>query len=327
MWCPSVSLSLWANAWLADKAAPDDVLDALSVWAPKQSVTAYDAVAAGHTGLPWPDVHDAGTVSLLQTLRAAVGRPAVSGSGGRLRGTINVVLPVPGDVRGLAAGTQFEHDALAAGEAVIITNPDDPATAVGLVPEFSYDDLEQAADEEAGLPELCALSWTVYSLPGAPVFDHHELGDAEYTLRSAVRSAADALGAIGLGSAASDIDDPRGLVEQLLESARQHRIPDHAPTRALRVLENAAHVDAIIAVSAGLSRFSNSDRPPQAGGVPAPQGSTPISGGPVARLEPIGTQSSSEARIASDALRPLSAVVRSARMAAVSAILHSAWAD
>ena len=153
MCCPSVSLSLWANAWLAGKAAPDDVLDALSLWAPKQSVTAYDAVAAGHTGLPWPDVHDAGTVSLLQTLRAAVGRPTVSASAvdsPRLRGTINVVLPVPGDVRGLAAGTQFERDALAAGEAVIITNPDNPASAVGLVPEFSYNELADAADDDAG---------------------------------------------------------------------------------------------------------------------------------------------------------------------------------
>jgi hypothetical protein len=309
MWCPSVSLSLWANAWLAGKAAPDDVLDALSLWAPKQSVTAYDAVAAGHTGLPWPDVHDAGTVTLLQTLRAAVGRPAASASPGvpsRLRGTINVVLPVPGDVRGLAPGTQFEHDALAAGEAVIITNPDDPATAVGLVPEFSYGDLDET-DDDAGLPELCGLSWTVYSLPGAPVFYHYELGDAEYTLRSAVRSAADALGAIGLGAAASDVDDPRGLVEQLLESARQHRIPDHAPSRALRVLENAAHVDAIIAVSAGLSRLSDS---------------------PTDRIVAgIGAQSSSQAQIATDALRPLTTVVRSARMAAVNAILHSAWAD
>ena len=64
MWCPSSTLSVWANAWLAGKAAPDDVLDALSCWAPIQSVTAYDAVAAGHTGLPWPDVHDAGAVSL-----------------------------------------------------------------------------------------------------------------------------------------------------------------------------------------------------------------------------------------------------------------------
>ncbi len=310
MWCPSVSLSVWANAWLAGKAAPDDVLDALSVWAPKQSVTAYDAVAAGHTGLPWPDVHDAGSVTLLQTLRAAVGRSAPAPDGpGRLRGTINVLLPMPGDVRGLTPGTQFERDALAAGEAIIIAHPHDPAAAVGLVPEFSYDDLDESAD----FPELCALSWTVYSLPGAPVLDQYELGDAEYTLRSAVRSAADALGAIGLGSAAADIDDPRGLVEQLLESARQHRVPDHAPSRALRVLENAAHVDAIIAVSAGLSRSPDSPE----------RFAAPVVAGP----EPFGTQSSSEARIASDALRPLTAVVRSARMAAVTAILHSAWAD
>ena len=61
----------------------------------------------------------------------------------------------------------------------------------------------------------------------------------------------------------------------------------------MRVLENAAHIDAIITVSSGLI--------------------------------PIGLQTSSEVQIASDALRPLSAVVRSTRMAAVSAILHSAW--
>jgi hypothetical protein len=312
MWCPSVSLSVWANAWLAGKAAPDDVLDALSLWAPKQSVTAYDAVAAGHTGLPWPDVHDAGTVSLLQTLRAAVGRPAVPRGPsvpGRLRGTINLVLPVPGDVRGLAPGTQFERDALAAGEAVIITNPDDPGAAVGLVPEFAYAGDE--TDDEPDDAELCALSWIVYSLPGAPVLDHHDLGDAEYALRAAVRSAADALGTIGL-EAASDVDDPRGLVEQLLESTRHHRIPDHAPSRALRVLENAAHVDAIIAVSAGLSRLPDAD---------------PLGARVVAGLEPSGTQSSSQAQIANDALRPLNGVVRSARMAAVSAILYSAWND
>jgi hypothetical protein len=282
MWCPSVSLSLWANAWLAGKAAPDDVLDALSLWAPTQSVAAYDAVAAGHTGLPWPDVHDAGTVSLLQTLRAAVGASRTSGS-------INVVLPVPGDVRGLAPGTQFERDALAVGEAVIIANSGDTASAIGLVPEFTYDDAPDSS-------ELCALSWLVYALPGTPALEHYELGDAEYTLRSAVRSAADTLGNIGLGSAASDVADPRGLVEQMLESSRQHRVPEHAPSRALRVLENAAHVDAIIAVSAGLSRL------------------------------PTGN-SLSETPIASDALRPLAAVVRSARIAAVSAILRSAWSD
>jgi hypothetical protein len=283
MWCPSATLTVWANAWLAGKAAPDDVLDALSCWAPIQSVNAYDEVAAGRTGLPWPDVHNAGAVSLLQTLRTAAGRPTTGAP------AIKVQLPVAGDVRGLAAGTQFQRDALTAGEAVIVANPDDPSVTIGLVPEFGYDD----SDDELAIPELSALSWTVYSLPGAPVADPNELGEAEYALRLAVRSAADTLTAIGLESTGATVDDPRGLVEQLLESARQHQIPEPAPSRAVRVLENAAHVDAIITVSAGLT--------------------------------PIGTQSLSEAQIATDALRPLAAVVRSARMAALSAILHAAW--
>jgi hypothetical protein len=283
MWCPSATLSVWANAWLAGSAAPDDVLDALSCWAPRQSVAAYDAVAAGHAGLPWPDVDDAGTITLLPTMRSAAGKRSAP------MPAISIVLPVPGDVRGLAAGTQFERDALAAGEAVIIA--DERGTAVALVPEFIYDEPESDDDETSA--ELYMLSWTVYSLPGVPPPSHLDLGEAEYTLRSAVRSAADTLGAIRAEAGGVDVADPRGLVEQVLASERRHRAPDQAPSRALRVLENAAHVDAIITVSSGLM--------------------------------PIGTQSSSEAQIASDALRPLSAVVRSARMAAVGAILHEAW--
>jgi hypothetical protein len=279
MWCPSVSLSVWANAWLAGAAAPDDVLDALSQWAPRHSVTAYDSVAAGHTGLPWPDLNDAGAVSMLQTLRTAAGS-------GLTAPAIGVVLPVPGDVRGLPAGTQFQRDAIAAGEAILVGR--DHSATVGLVPDFEYDELEDESDFE---PEPTALSWTVYSVPGVPTPEHLDLGDAEYALRSAVRSAADALGAIR--AAGTEVADPRGLVEQVLEAARRHQLPDHAPSRAVRVLDNAAHIDAVITVSSGLI--------------------------------PIGLQTSSEVQIASDALRPLSGVVRSARMAAVSAILQSAW--
>ncbi len=284
MWCPSATLSVWGNAWLAGKAAPDDVLDALSCWAPKQTVAAYDAVAAGHTGLPWPDLDDAGPMLLLQTLRTAAGRPPMTAP------AIQTLLPVPGDARGLPAGTQFERDALTAGEAMIVSHPDDPAKTVGLVPELSDIDVEDSGSAEFG-----ALSWTVYSLPGVRVFDQPELGEAEYTLRSAVRSAADALDNVGLGSAGVDVEDPRGLVEQLLESAGHHRIPDHAPSRAVRVLQTAAHIDAIITVSAGFSR--------------------------------IGTQSLLQAQIATDTLRPLALVVRDARIAAITAILHSAWRD
>ena len=280
MWCPSVSLSVWGNAWLAGVAAPDDVLDALSQWAPRHSVTAYDAVAAGRTGLPWPDVNHSGTMSLLQTLRTAAGIPAGAPA-------ISVVLPVPGDVRGLPAGTQFQRDAVTAEEAILISGgPSSPA--VGLVPDFEFDD-----GDESDEAELSGLSWTAYSLPGVPISEHLDLGEAEFALRSAVRSAADALGAIRAEAGGVDVADPRRLVEQVLESSGLHRAPDHAPSRALRVLENAAHIDAIVTVSS--------------------------------ELMPIGLQSSSEAQIANDALRPLSAVVRSARLAAVTAILHSAW--
>ena len=143
---------------------------------------------------------------------------------------------------GLPAGTGFQRDALNAGEAVIVTSP--TGEAIGLVPEFEYDDGDDGLADENRPPELCQLSWTVYSVPATPLLDQMDLGEAEYALRAAVRSAAEALGAMRLG-AAGGVDDPRGLVEQVLESSRHHRAPDHAPTRALRVLENAAHVDAI----------------------------------------------------------------------------------
>ncbi|MUM34633.1 hypothetical protein FZI93_24610, partial [Mycobacterium sp. CBMA361] len=157
--------------------------------------------------------------------------------------------------------------------------------SVGLVPDFEYEDDTDDA-------EVRALSWTVYSLPSAPPVGHFELGEEEYRLRDAVRSAADALGRLR-AEPGSDIEDPREMVEQLLVAGQLHRVPDHAPTRAVRVLETAAHIDAIITVSAGLA--------------------------------PIGLQSASEMQIASEAMRPLTDIVRSARLAAVTAILHSAW--
>lgn len=284
MWCPSVSLSVWANSWLAGAAAPDDVLDALSQWTQTHSVTAYDSVAADRTGLPWPDLDNAGAMSLLQTIRtvarAAGAQPAIA-----------LALPVPGDVRGLPPGTQFGRDAITAGEAIIVG---DAGAAIGMVPDFEYpDDYADSPDDDEFEPELCGLSWTVYSLDALPMTSPVDLGEAEYALRDAVRSAADALGALRAGASGADVADPRRLVEQVLEPTLAHRIPDHAPTRAVRVLENAAHVDAIITVSSGLI--------------------------------PIGLQSSSEVQLASDALRPLAGVVRSARLAAVDAIIHSAW--
>jgi len=287
MWCPSVSLSVWANAWLAGHAAPDDVLDALIAWAPMHSVMAYDAIAAGRTGLPWPDIETAGPMSLLQTVRVAAAR-SQEGNWGR-RPAIGVVLPVPGDVRGLAPGTQFAYDAMAAGEAVMVSTAD--GDAVGLVPVFesTSEDLEGGTGDAADVDYL--LSWSVYSVADRPVADAPDLGEAEYALRCAVRTAAEALS--GLELAGGGGGDPRTLVGEVLAANDHHRLPDHTPPRATRVLSTAAHVDAIITVSAGLT--------------------------------PIGMQTASEARTADGALRPLASVVRAARAAAISEILQSAW--
>ena len=114
---------------------------------------------------------------------------------------------------------------------------------------------------------------------------------AEYALRTAVRAAADTLS--GLELAAAGDRDPRALVEEVLRASEHHRLPDHAPPRAVRVLSTAAHVQAILTVGAGVA--------------------------------PAGTRSASEARIADGAFQPLAAVVRACRAAAVDAILQSAW--
>ena len=274
---------MWVNAWLAGAAAPDDVLDALSQWAPTHSVTAYDSAAAVRTGLPWPELEDSGSVSLLQTLRTAVGRSHSAPS-------ITVAQPVPGDVRGLPAGTQFQRDAVAVGEAVIVSH--DQLGGVGLVPEFDYFEYDESEPDSLLEPEPRELSWTVYSVPVLPAAPHLDLGAAEYELRSAVRSAAETLTALEAG-ASIDAEDPREMVEQVLDSTRLHSVPDHAPTRAVRVLETAAHIDAIITVSSGLM--------------------------------PIGLQTSSDIQVAGDTLRPLAQMVRSARLAALEAIQHEAW--
>lgn len=276
MWCPSASLTVWANSWLAGRAAPDDVLDALSLWAPSHSVTAYDSVAAGLTGLPWPDLDDGGVMALLQTLR--------TGAGPGNDPAIRVLLPVPGDVRGLPAGTAFAGDAVGAGEAVVIAGA---GGTIGVVPE------DQDTGDSDAESRPCPLSWTVYSLPAITAAEQFDLGGSEHALRSAVRSAAEMLGRLPAVDTGSGIDDPRGMVADLLESTHAHPVPEHAPSRALRVLETAAHVEAIITVGAGLI--------------------------------PSSIQSSSEVRLAGDALRPLSAVVRSARLAAAAAIVDSAW--
>lgn len=187
-------------------------------------VFAGDPATAARTGLPWPEPDDAGATALLRTVRQS----AVAAGEGRLR----LVLPGPGDVRGLPTGTAVAAAAVAAGEGILVGTPDHPGT--GIVPQREGPDV---------------LRWTVHSIPQVP-FDPHAtgLGEAEYAMRQAVRDSADALAALQTVETDSRLD-PRALVADAVARSAGHSYPASTSARSLRILDSADQVSAILFVA------------------------------------------------------------------------------
>ncbi|TCN57945.1 hypothetical protein EV641_10140 [Rhodococcus sp. SMB37] len=260
---PSLTVAVWTGSWLSGHAAADDVIDALLEWAPMHLVAAHDEDAAAPAGLRGTRPVD-GAAGLLTAIRRA--DPA--GSAG-----IRLVLPAAGDVHGLPVGTEFAAAALAAGEGVLVGAPG--TQGLGLVPTVEGPDV---------------LHWKVFALPMLPEPPTPPgLGEAEFTMKEAVRDAAATLTRIQTVDTNGRHADPRAAIaEQVAEYAR-HRYPEVLPPRAVRILESADQVAAILTVaSAGKGR--------QAG-------------------------SASAAAAREDALRPLWSAVRLARIGAVAATL------
>lgn len=248
----SATLAVWASAWLAGAAAPDDVLDALAPWSDAHDVTAADDEAAELAGLPGPAGPPTSTAMLLATLRRLAPR-----------GQARLVLPAPGDVRGLPGPGRFSREATSAGEGVLFVD-----AGFGVVPSPVADGV---------------LRWSVYAVPDpGPVPEYVALNEAERDLRQQVRAAAAAL---------TELDVARhrpGVREEIATTLRERPRalwPDGMPPQALRVLQQADEVDAILAAAAG--------------------------------DEPGGALSASTAVARSDALRPIAGAVRVARRAAV----------
>lgn len=248
----SATLAVWASAWLAGAAAPDDVLDALAPWSDAHDVLAGDDGTAALTGLPGPGAAGTSTTLLL----AAVRRSAP-------RGQARLVLPAPGDVRGLPGPGDFSRDATTAGEGVLF-----PEAGFGVVPAPIADGV---------------VRWSAHAVPDSgPVPEYVPLNDAERELRTQVRNAAAALTDLGVAR------HRPGVREEIAASLRrrpQALWPDGMPPQALRVLQQADEVDAILSAAAG--------------------------------DEPGGALSASAAVARSDALRPITTAVRQARRAAV----------
>lgn len=246
----SATLVVWTSAWLHGAAAADDVLDALGFWAELHEVVADDDGTATALDLPGPDEAPVGPALLLASLRRANAT------------TARMVIPVPGDVRGLGGSGPLGKSALRAGQAVVL-----PEVGVGLVPKLVADGV---------------MRWTVFDLPNATPGEHVPIGEAEHGLASAMREAATALVTLDVARHRPNV---RAEIAEL--SAEQTKVawPAGMPPRALRVLQRAAEVAAILTVAA-------SDAP----------------GGAV---------SATATRARDEALRPLSEAVRRARLAAV----------
>ncbi|RZQ63706.1 hypothetical protein [Amycolatopsis suaedae] len=250
MCCPSATFAVWTSAWLHGAAASDDALDALRVWAEANEVVAADEAVAAAFELPLTGDRPYGPARLLTSLRRRDPGPA------------RLVLPAAGDVRGLGGGGPFTTAALRAGEAVLW-----PSSGHGLVPEAVADGV---------------LRWTVFDLGGPVAVEHVGLGEAEHGLTEALRESAGALQALRVAR------ERPGVRDELAASLRARPRPDWpagTPGRALRVLQRAEEVAAILALA-------DSD-------------------------DPGGALSASAADGRAAALRPLSHAVRTARTAAV----------
>lgn len=254
--CPSATFTVWASAWLAGVAAPDDVLDALGPWAEVHDVQAAETDTAAATTLPPPGA----PVSSLTFLLAALRRAAP-------RSPARLVLAAPGDVRGLPGPGVFSREATATGEGVLFVDTGIGA-GLGVVPTSVAHGV---------------LRWTVYPVPDpGPAPEFVALSHAERDLRDQVRQSASVLTSLGVARHRPGV---REEIAATLRARPQSLWPAGMPGQALRVLQHADEVEAILAAA-----FLD---------------------------EPGGALSASAASARREALRPIETAVRVARRAAV----------
>ena len=254
--CPSAIFTVWTSAWLVGAAAPDDVLDALGPWAGAHDVQAVDADTAQLTTLPPPGAPASSLTFLLAAVRRLAGGPGPTSPA-------RVVLPAPGDVRGLPGPGMFSRAATEAGEGVLFAE-----AGLGIVPATVADDV---------------LRWTAFRVPEpGPPPEYVALSQAERDLRDQVRQSASVLTSLGVARHRPGV---REEIAATLRARPKSLWPAGMPPQALRVLQHADEVEAILAAASV--------------------------------DEPGGALSASAATARREALRPIESAVRVARRAAV----------
>ncbi len=160
---------------------------------------------------------------------------------GRLRGLgvtgLRLALPVAGHPLGLSGPPEFNARALAAGEAVLTVG----AVALGLVPEVH--EAGPAGDLHVD------VEWQCLPVRDAPPADVPSLGEAERELAEALRDATDALARLDVAGAGPSAQAALEAYRARAERGREVLAPGYPP-RAVRVLELAQRVAALVSIAA-----------------------------------------------------------------------------
>jgi hypothetical protein len=208
-------LAAWGNALLAGLVAPDDVA---------QEVVGGDTVHR-MSGLPGEKTPVGLTLGL--------GRLRALGVTG-----LRVALPVPGHPLGLSGPPAFNERALLAGEAVIAAG----GPLIGFVPEVTQfgppDDLH------------VEVEWQCLEVREAPPADVPSLSEAERELAEALREATQALSELNVAGSGPVAQAALDAYRARSERGREILAPGYPP-RAVRVLDLAQRVSALVAIASG----------------------------------------------------------------------------
>lgn len=196
-------LAAWAAAFFAGRVSIDQAADA---------VTGGDAPHQVG-GLPAYDVE---LVPLREVLVAWR----------RGGGSVRVVLPVAGDVRGLPGPAAFRSAALEHGEAVV-------GPGLGVVPEVI---------DYAPSSAPCTVIWQAFPVEAVPA-DYLSLADAQYELTTAIRESASALSAADV---AGWMDDVADTLHDARRAGERLNLPPGFPSRAVALLAQAERLQAVL---------------------------------------------------------------------------------
>ena len=198
------ALVAWTSAWLAGEAASDEVLRA----------TVGDDAPHHVEGL------DDGPAPLSEALI----------TWRRTGGTVRLVLPVAGDVRGLPGPAEFRSGALDAGEAAY-------GGGLGLVPNVM---------ERHPSSAPTAVTWHAFQVD-TPSPDPLSVPDAQHELTEAIRDAASAL---ATAEVARWIDDVTDALADARRAGERLNLPPGFPSPAVRLVAQAERLQAVLDVAA-----------------------------------------------------------------------------